>query len=120
MATPHRPIGLCRLFALTIPLVHFLQNPLLGLGERPRRHDFHPLLRYLKGQAPALVILNLPCLGRTGFTQFQQKTLQGRVVGIDAGRNFPLVKEDLSEKNNYPSKSEEYMANQVFYQIFFG
>ena len=26
----------------------------------------------------------------------------------------------LSEKNNYPNKSEEYMANQVFYQIFFG
>ena len=45
---------------------------------------------------------------------------QLRVVGVDAGGRFFLVVEDLSEKNNYPSKSEEYMANQVFYQIFFG
>ena len=42
------------------------------------------------------------------------------IVGVDAGGLFCLVVEDLSEKNNYPSKSEEYMANQVFYQIFFG
>lgn len=46
--------------------------------------------------------------------------LQLGVVGVDAGGGFFLVVEDLSEKNNYPSKSEEYMANQVFYQIFFG
>ena len=39
-------------------------------------------------------------------------------MSINSGCLFLLVEADLSEKNNYPSKSEEYMANQVFYQIF--
>ena len=41
-------------------------------------------------------------------------------MGINAGGIQFIIKIDLSEKNNYPNKSEEYMANQVFYQIFFG
>ena len=49
-----------------------------------------------------------------------QPLFQSGVKGVDACRVLALVEQDLSEKNNYPSKSEEYMANQVFYQIFFG
>ena len=45
---------------------------------------------------------------------------QSGIVGLDVGGVLALVEQDLSEKNNYPNKSEEYMANQVFYQIFFG
>lgn len=49
-----------------------------------------------------------------------QLLTQRLVVRVDAGGRLSFVEVDLSEKNNYPSKSEEYMANQVFYQIFFG
>lgn len=49
-----------------------------------------------------------------------QPLSQSGIVGLDASGVLALVEQDLSEKNNYPSKSEEYMANQVFYQIFFG
>lgn len=54
------------------------------------------------------------------FTEQCQSLSQAGIVGVDTGCVLALIKEDLSEKNNYPSKSEEYMANQVFYQIFFG
>lgn len=54
------------------------------------------------------------------FAERCQPLFQPGIVGVDAGSAFSLVEQDLSEKNNYPSKSEEYMANQVFYQIFFG
>ena len=49
-----------------------------------------------------------------------QLVQQRGIVRVDAGGLLCFVEQDLSEKNNYPSKSEEYMANQVFYQIFFG
>lgn len=49
-----------------------------------------------------------------------QPALQIGVEGVDTGGVLRLVPVDLSEKNNYPSKSEEYMANRNFYQIFFG
>ena len=54
------------------------------------------------------------------FAERSQPLFQPGIVGVDSGSAFSLVEQDLSEKNNYPSKSEEYMANQVFYQIFFG
>ena len=50
----------------------------------------------------------------------RQPLFQSGVEGVDACRVLALVEQNLSEKNNYPNKSEEYMANQVFYQIFFG
>ena len=52
------------------------------------------------------------------LVQAVQRVLQACVVGINRSSGFTLIKEDLSEKNNYPSKSEEYMANQVFYRFF--
>ena len=72
----------------------------LGAVRFPDRHAafgnekglavlFHDLIWVLLGQPPQL---------------FQQ----ARVVGIDLGGGLGLVVEDLSEKNNYPSKSEEY------------
>lgn len=54
------------------------------------------------------------------LTERCQPLPQSGIVGLDVGGVLALVEQDLSEKNNYPSKSEEYMANQVFYQIFFG
>ena len=54
------------------------------------------------------------------FCQQFQLLHQTGIMSIDLSHWFCLVIEELSEKNNYPSKSEEYMANQVFYQIFFG
>ena len=59
-------------------------------------------------------------LVRVFLRQPSQFLQQPGIMGIDFGGSLGLVVEDLSEKNNYPSKSEEYMANQVFYQIFFG
>lgn len=52
--------------------------------------------------------------------EHRQPLFQPGIEGVDACRVLSLVEQNLSEKNNYPSKSEEYMANQVFYQIFFG
>ena len=66
---------------------------------------------------------------RTAFQAAQQRVLpaeilqsafQAGIEGVNTGNRLALIPVDLSEKNNYPSKSEEYMANQVFYQIFFG
>lgn len=59
-------------------------------------------------------------LFRVFFGKAGQLLHQFPVMGINFGGVLGLVVEELSEKNNYPSKSEEYMANQVFYQIFFG
>lgn len=59
-------------------------------------------------------------LFRVLFGKAGQLLHQFSVMGINFGGVLGLIVEELSEKNNYPSKSEEYMANQVFYQIFFG
>ena len=87
----------------------------------PRRHDPYPRFRDgVVNCPPAVGHFDEPAILRSVPRQRFQLLTQYLVVGVNPGGLFFLVEADLSEKNNYPSKSEEYMANQVFYQIFFG
>ena len=115
-----RPTGLRVLPVLVVSGVHLRQQLRLSRRERPGRGQLYPLLRQ-KIVSPAVsAAFRLMHLRWMAAAQPLQLVQQRGIVRVDAGGLLCFVEQDLSEKNNYPSKSEEYMANQVFYQIFFG